>query len=93
MQTYTFRAVSWDDEVGAALDDALGQIEAKARAAGAVLTSLSHQVTLTPPEPPLPKCRDAVKIDQNQRPNLDKTAVSASVFNVGCIPGASSPAS
>jgi len=53
MQTYTFRAVSWDDEVGAAL--ALGQIEAKARAAGAVLTSLSHQVTLTPPEPPLPK--------------------------------------
>ena len=47
MQTYTFRAVSWDDEVGAALDDALGQIEAKARAAGAVLTSLSHQVTLT----------------------------------------------
>jgi len=43
MQTYTFRAVSWDDEVGAALDDALGQIEAKARAAGAVLTS---------PEPP-----------------------------------------
>ncbi len=37
MQTYTFRAVSWDDEVGAALDDALGQIEAKARAAGAVV--------------------------------------------------------
>ena len=57
MQTYTFRAVSWDDEVGAALDDALGQIEAKARAAGAVLTSLSHQVTLTPQEPPLPKTR------------------------------------
>ena len=55
MQTYTFRTVSWDDEVGAALDDALGQIEAKARAAGAVLTSLSHQVTLTPQEPPLPK--------------------------------------
>ncbi len=55
MQTYTFRAVSWDDEVGAALDDALGQIEAKARAAGAVLPSLSHQVTLTPQEPPLPK--------------------------------------
>ncbi len=55
MQTYTFRAVSWDDEVGAALDDALGQIEAKARAAGAVLTSLSHQVTLTPQEPPRPK--------------------------------------
>jgi len=55
MQTYTFRAVSWDDEVGAALDDALGQIEAKARAAGAVLTSLSHQVTLTPQEPPLPQ--------------------------------------
>ncbi len=55
MQTYTFRAVSWGDEVGAALDDALGQIEAKARAAGAVLTSLSHQVTLTPQEPPLPK--------------------------------------
>ncbi len=51
MQTYTFRAVSWDDEVG----DALGQIEAKARAAGAVLASLSHQVTLTPQEPPLPK--------------------------------------
>jgi hypothetical protein len=51
MQTYTFRAVSWDDEVGAAL----GQIEAKARAAGAVLTSLRHQVTLTPQEPPLPK--------------------------------------
>lgn len=48
METLTFRAVSCDDEVGAALDDALGQIEYQARRAGAVLTSLSHHVLPTP---------------------------------------------
>jgi len=32
-------------------------------------------------------CRDTVKIDHDQRPRLNKSAVSATVFNVGCIPG------
>jgi len=48
MATFTLRAVSCDDELGAALDDALGTLEAKADRLGAVLTSLSHQVTPRP---------------------------------------------
>ena len=32
-------------------------------------------------------CRDAVKIDHNHRPRLNKSALSATVVNVGCIPG------
>ena len=35
----------------------------------------------------LQSCRDAVKIDHNHRPRLNKSAVSATVFNVACIPG------
>jgi len=37
-------------------------------------------------------CRRAVKIDQNQQQRLNEPAVSATVVNVGCIPGAGSPA-
>lgn len=48
MAIFTLRAVSCDDELGAALDDALGTLEAKADRLGAVLTSLSHQVTPRP---------------------------------------------
>jgi len=48
MATFTLRAVSCDDELGAALDDALSALEAKADRLGAVLTSLSHQVTPRP---------------------------------------------
>jgi len=48
MATFTLRAVSCDDELGGALDDALGTLEAKADRLGAVLTSLSHQVTPRP---------------------------------------------
>jgi len=33
-------------------------------------------------------CRDAVKIDHDQWPRLNKSPVSATVFHVGCIPGA-----
>jgi len=32
-------------------------------------------------------CRDAVKIDHDQWPRLNKSAVSATAGNVGCIPG------
>jgi len=38
------------------------------------------------------KCRDAAKIDHDQWPRLNNSAVSATVVNVGCIPGAGSPA-
>jgi len=36
------------------------------------------------------QCRDAAKIDHNQRPRLNKSNVLATVFNVGCISGARS---